>query len=197
MDSKICNKCGQEKLLSEFEYRNDKNSYRNECKNCRNKKRRENYNKNKEMINEKRREIYSLNKDEINLKRRNSIESDPIKKLKKQVTNTIYKSYSRKGIKRTKSINEILGHDLDTEIEKLLKQYKYKYKKDYDGSEELQVDHIMPIWMAKTSEELDNANRALQLLPAAENRRKGGKLANGTYKNGKVRYTYYNPSWFE
>ena len=106
-------------------------------------------------------------------------------------------SYERKGIKRTKMILEILGHDLDVEVENLLKQYRHKYKKDYDGSEKVHVDHIIPIWMTKTNDDLDKANNTLQLLSASENCRKGGKISNGTYKNGKVKYIYYNPSWYE
>lgn len=34
MKTKICTKCGVEKLLSEFYFRKDNNSYRNECKEC-------------------------------------------------------------------------------------------------------------------------------------------------------------------
>lgn len=35
MDTKVCIDCGEEKLLSEFSFRNDSKTYRNQCKKCR------------------------------------------------------------------------------------------------------------------------------------------------------------------
>ena len=90
MYTKICIKCGVEKSVSEYEYRKEKNSYRSVCKECRNEARRKSYQLNINEINKKRRELYNQNKDEINSKRRSKIELDPIKKIKNQVSNTIY-----------------------------------------------------------------------------------------------------------
>ena len=77
MDKKICIKCEKEKPLSDFEFRKDKNSYRNICRECRNNQRRNRYQLNKEDINEKRRKSYQDNKIEYNTKRR-SKNSDPM-----------------------------------------------------------------------------------------------------------------------
>ena len=177
LDYKTCIKCGITKELEQFEFRKDQNSYRNACKECRNiesrkryainkdennRKRRIKYQLNKEMINQKRRETYSLTKEEINRKRRNKLANNPIEKLKKQVASTINNSYIRKGFQRTKSIEEILGRSLDEEVALLLKHYKYKYRKEYDSTEKVHVDHIIPIRTAKTIDDVDRCNRCLQ-----------------------------------
>lgn len=45
MDTKICNTCGQEKPLSEFNFRDkNKGTYRAQCKNCLHKRKNELYN---------------------------------------------------------------------------------------------------------------------------------------------------------
>lgn len=210
----MCNKCGSKKSIDDFEFRKDKNSYRNICKECRNKqsrlryslnkdkineKRRNDYNKHKDEINAKRRETYSYNKDRINVQRknRNKENIDPFDKLKKQVYNAICKSYERKGFTRTKSVEELLGMSLDEYVTKMLKLYEYSSKRKWDGKEKLCVDHVIPIWSAETVEELDRCNRALQFLTEVENRRKGGKISNGIGKNGKVIYSYFDPKWFK
>lgn len=199
MDTKVCNKCGISKTLDNFEFRKDKNSYRNTCKQCRNEAKKQRYNDNKDLINERRREKYNLNKDKINEKRRNKTKNEltPIQKLRKQVYNAICKSYERKGFVRTKSVEGILGRSLDEEIKILVKSYEYEYKKKYDGTEKVCVDHIIPIWTAKNVEELDNCNKCLQLISEEENQRKGGRLSNGVGKNGKVKYVRVPYDWFD
>lgn len=198
MNTKICNKCGIAKSIDNFEYRKDKNSYRNTCKSCRNEERRKKYNADKDKINEKRREKYNENKDKINETRRNKRNQlTPTQKLKRQVYNAICNSYERKGFIRTKSVEEILGRSLDEVVEHLIKNYEHRYKKKYDATEKVCVDHIIPIWTAKTVEELDKCNRCLQLLSEKENHRKGGKMSNEIGKNGKVKYERFDPEWFD
>lgn len=62
---KICIKCSIDKLLSEFEIRNDSGKYRNMCVICRKIERRIYYAKNKQKINKKCQEYYGANKDKI------------------------------------------------------------------------------------------------------------------------------------
>ena len=97
METKICDKCGIEKTIDNFYFRKEKNSYRNTCKDCKNKIRREKYQNNKEEINKKRREIYAETKDEYNAKRRNRKNSNPKSRLREQLINTINHSFERKG----------------------------------------------------------------------------------------------------
>ena len=89
---KICNKCEQTKELKYFEFRKDKNFYRNTCKNCRNAQRRNKY-------------------------------DNPIKILERQLVNLINKSYERKGYKREKKYEDILGCSIEDEIKNLLFSY--------------------------------------------------------------------------
>ena len=48
METKICNKCGIEKDIKEFQFRKDTNSYRHACKQCINKQKKILYDKNHE-----------------------------------------------------------------------------------------------------------------------------------------------------
>ena len=61
MDTKICTKCGEEKPLTEFNFKNKARGKRqSQCKECQRKRERELYNmvyknKNRELYNENRR----------------------------------------------------------------------------------------------------------------------------------------------
>ena len=195
MDKKICIKCENEKPLSDFEFRKDKNSYRNICRECRNIQRRIHYQLNKEDINEKRRKFYQDNKIEYNTKRR-SKNSVPMVRLRNRLIRSINKAFERKGFVREESYEEILGCSIEKEIENLLFTYKAHYKKDWDGITQVDIDHIIPIWTAKTKEQVKKlcSRGNLCLLTKEENHRKGGKMANGIGKNGKVKYTYFSVS---
>lgn len=207
METKTCNKCAIEKTLDGFEYRKDKNSYRNTCKECRNKIKKENYDKNKDEINAKRRKSYAEHRQEHNEKRRKSYaehrqeynekrkqkNTNPIYKLRNQIARTIDRSFERKGFKRNKSIEEILGCSVDEEVENLLFTYRSRYKKEWDGKVAVEIDHIIPLMMARTREEVQNlcSSGNLQLLTKEDNHIKGGRMSNGIGKNGKVKYEYY------
>lgn len=76
METKICNKCGKEKEISEFEFRTDTHKYRNTCKECRkkysqkwhkdNKEHIKEYLKeNKEYISERSKKYYERNKEHL------------------------------------------------------------------------------------------------------------------------------------
>ncbi len=208
MDYKICNKCGVEKTLDSFEFRKDKNNYRSTCKECRNKQKREKYQLNKDFINQKRREKYNINKDEINQNRREHYNenkdeyntkrrnrnNDPMSRLRIQLMHSINKAYERKGFVRDESYEEILGYPIDNVIDYLLVTYKSNYKKEWDGILKFDIDHIVPIWTAKTEDELKKLCKRgnLQLLTKEENHRKGGKMSNGRGK-----YVYVDKSFFE
>ena len=193
METKICNKCGIEKELNLFEYRREKNIYRNTCKECRNKIRRDKYKLKKSEINQKRREYYLEHKEEYNLKRKNR-NNDPISKLKKQLTHSIDKAYERKGFLREDSYEEILGCSIEKMIDHLLFSYKAHYKKEWDGKVKVEIDHIKPIWPAKSKEQLKKLCKSgnLQLLTKEDNHIKSGKISNGIEKNGKVKYIWFD-----
>jgi hypothetical protein len=92
---KKCNKCGNEKELTEFFFRKDSQKYRNECKVCftesnkinRNVESMKEYNKqyikiNSEKIKEYKKQYYDNNKEKI-LENRKQYYNDNIEKVKK------------------------------------------------------------------------------------------------------------------
>lgn len=192
METKICNKCAIEKTLDSFEYRKDRNTYINTCKECRNEIKKENYAKNKDEINAKRRKSYAEHRQEHSQKRKVK-NNNPISKLRNQLIKTIDRSFERKGFKRNKTIEEILGCSIDREVEKLLFTYKALYRKEWDGKVMVEIDHIIPLMTARTQEDVEKLCRSgnLQLLTKEDNHIKGGRMSNGIGKNGKVKYEYY------
>lgn len=61
MDRQICSKCGVEKLIDDFEFRNDIHDYRRQCRGCRRKAGRKYYRENKEKCDERNKRNYYLN----------------------------------------------------------------------------------------------------------------------------------------
>jgi hypothetical protein len=80
-ETKVCSKCGLEKPLSEYYFRKDKNKYYSSCKECINKRTKQNhidrkeymkkyYNNNKQVILKRHREYEETYKDERTLYKR-------------------------------------------------------------------------------------------------------------------------------
>lgn len=65
METKICNKCGIEKNIDEFELRKDTGKYRNECKECKKNYLKKYYQDNRERLIELDKKRYEKNKDKI------------------------------------------------------------------------------------------------------------------------------------
>ena len=253
METKVCNRCGKEKPITEFCYRKKENVYRNPCKECRKKYMEEyankhakrlkeyrdnyyednrdkkieyqaNYRKehyeeikekrkkyissnwektkeykkkyykdNKEDILEKhkkyvldnyearreyRKKHFQENKERVNEYTRNRKKTDKLFKLKCQIRNMLWESFKRRDtIKNTRS-NEVLGCDIKFFIDYLLKTYKDNYGEEWDGKTEIHIDHIIPLSIAKTKEEvikLCNYTN-LQLLKGQDNLKKSDKI---------------------
>lgn len=208
METKVCNKCGVEKPINSFEYRKDRNSYRNTCKECRynsrkekyelskdekNKRRREKYQKNKDEINEKRRKIYAEIKEDYNTKRRNRKITNPKTRLREQLLNTINRSFERKGYTRTKSYEELLSCSIDRAVDGLLITYKAMYHKEWDGIVKVHIDHLVPLALARNVKEVEKLCHTgnLCLLTQKDNIKKGGRLNDGIGRNGKRKYVPY------
>lgn len=80
---KICKKCGEEKDVSEFQFRKDSGKYRNECKICVSIYKKNNRIKNSELLKEKRKDYYEKNKDEIKKRKKKHYENNKSKISKK------------------------------------------------------------------------------------------------------------------
>ena len=64
--TKVCNKCGKEKLLDEFpKAKGCKDGHRNYCKECKSKQNKKHYEKNKERYKENHEKYYKEHEDEI------------------------------------------------------------------------------------------------------------------------------------
>ena len=253
IETKVCNRCGIEKPITEFSYRKKENVYRNPCKECKKKYlkeynklkkeklqeyRKEYYSKNKEhkleyqkeyrkqnlnLIHEKQKkynssvypktkeyksEYYKENKEEIIIKQKEYIErtlperkkyrhkhymenkekiysyvknrkkTDVVFKLKCQVRNMLWESFNRKSNWKRIKGKEILGCDLDYFINYLLETYKNNYGYEWDGKEEIHIDHIIPLASAKTEDEITKLchYKNLQLLKSEDNLKKSNRL---------------------
>ena len=231
----ICNKCHIEKDVSMFEFRNDTKKYRNTCKDCMkqgykdyyssHKEERHIYNveygkkyraENKDKLSQVGKEYYEKNKDKMKerhkrnnrkryLEKRDEIlqyskeykrthkeqtririheyektrkEKDPLFKLTKQVRTIINASFSSKGYKKNTKTEKILGCDIKFFINYLLNTYKNNYGEDWDGKEEVHIDHVIPLATANSEQDILKLCHYsnLQLLKAKDNLEKHDKL---------------------
>lgn len=194
---RICSKCKQKKKLDDFYKRkNDKRGYCSQCKECmiaNNKKWCEN---NNEILKIHRKEYRNNNKDKMLLSnklwkeshkehikeyKRNDYhknKNNELYKLKIQTRHLIFKSFERKGYKKDSRTEQILGCDYETFINHLLQTYKNNYGIEWDKKEKVHIDHIIPISIAKSEEEVIKLNHYtnLQLLKAKDNLNKSNKL---------------------
>jgi hypothetical protein len=97
--------------------------------------------------------------------------TDPVFKLKTQVRNEVRMSFQRRGFRKSKHTEEIVGCSLLFLYEHLLNTYEARYGEKYNGSQKVHIDHIKPLARAHTEKEVialckwDN----LQLLRAEDN----------------------------
>jgi hypothetical protein len=194
---KTCKLCKQLKDNCEFSpHSKFADGLQSRCKACRNRKQKEAYEANPNRYKESAKLFYVNNKQRIDariklyiktnkekVKERKRIrkseryKSDSIYRLKIVVSNRIRKSIQRRNqIKKTKATT-ILGCSIEQLYEHLkasaIKRYgKFFPQRRYD------IDHILPISLAKTEEELIKMNHYtnLQYLLPRDNLKKSNKL---------------------
>lgn len=194
---KRCLVCFQVKDLSEFYYRNDSHDYKNWCKECEKKRTNKFYNEYKEVILEKQHKHYKENR-KIMLQRKkeyadsnkeklreyhtkyvhNRRKNDDIFRLKSQIRHLINQSFRRKGKQKRGKAEEIVGCDFETLYNYLLETYKQNYGIEWNGVDEVHIDHIIPLSTVETEEEIIKLCHYtnLQLLKAKDNLSKNDKL---------------------
>ena len=146
-------------------------------------------NKNKEKILERQKKYnrinqakyknyYKDNKDRINKKEKERLQNDNIYKLKQQVRSTLRKSFARKKYKKNGKSEKIIGCSFDVFVKHLLKTYKKNYGVEWNGIEDVHIDHIIPLATAHTEEEVIKLCHYtnLQLLKPEDNLKKQDKL---------------------
>ena len=145
--------------------------------------------KNKEWLenNKEKRQLYVKEYERINHdrilkrkleRRKKRKETDKLYKLKEQSRDVIKKSF--RGVLKGKrgKTTKILGCDLDFFVNYLLSTFKNNYGYDWDGKESVHIDHIIPLSIANSKEDVIKLcnYKNLQLLKARDNLKKGNKL---------------------
>lgn len=199
METKICNKCGDEKDICEFNVYNKIKELRiNTCRLCKKKylkdynqhtldvrreRKKEYRTKNSELIKEKKKNYYLVNKDKIREYKRkwetDKRKTDLLFKIKQLVRNRLYKfiiSTNGKLNKNNKTF-DIVGCSPEFLKEYLEKQFTEGMSWELMGHH-IHIDHITPLSSASTEEELYKLCHYTNLQPlwAQENLSKGNKI---------------------
>lgn len=184
MHKKKCIKCNVEKRRSEFY----KLSYarlgvKDSCKKCDRSYRKEILDKivetkrQKKEISEDRKEYV---REYARKYRNNRRKTDPIYKLRKNTSDLVSKSFKRGKNKftKTKRSEEILGCSMIFFIRYIKGQFKKGMTLDNYG--EWHLDHIKPVSLAQTEEEVIELNHYTNFQPlwAFDNKSKSNKIIN-------------------
>lgn len=141
-----------------------------------------NYNKtHKEQKTQSYKEWKSKNKNKIREYQKRDSErrkSNPTLKLELQLRNMINTSFKRKGKYKSQKLELICGICSKDLVSYLLETYKQNYNEEWDGKEKVHIDHIKPLKIATTEEEVIKLCHYsnLQLLKAQDNLQKSDKL---------------------
>ena len=205
---KKCSICSEIKDLEEFYYRKENNKYRNECKACLLERQapkakiyrdthKEHYSQyakdyrknNRDTIIKKQKEYneshfaerrqYRLNHlEDIRQYYHTRKEEDILYKFVIQTRNCIRESIKRKGYSKKSKTFDIVGCDFDVLMKHLKKTFKDNYGYDWDGQENVHIDHIVPLATATNEEEVLKLCHYtnLQLLKPKDNMSKQDKL---------------------
>jgi len=195
METKICSKCGEEKLLTYF--RNDKtkkDGHRPECKICvcefEKKIRIETPEKSKQRLKtffeknpEKRKEYRKNYKERKHQQRKERRKSDPIFVLINNIRSRLYKYLTKMDITKRNKTFDIVGCSPLELKEHLEKQFDKGMNWENRGN--WHIDHIVPLSSAKTEEELYKLSHYTNLQPLwkLENIKKSNKILSNNLKN--------------
>ena len=101
---KICRKCGEEKLLHEYRYRNDR-GYIHQCKGCEKNYREEHKDEKKQYDQQ----YHQRNRDKINTYRRNKRLNDDNYKLACNVRTRLGNALKSKNIEKSHHTFDLIG----------------------------------------------------------------------------------------
>lgn len=203
METKVCKKCGVEKLLCEFDVRKtSKDGLNNRCKECRRNyfnqynfingdKRNEQYrryyhsNRDKELVRirlkheknrEKEVEYRKNNRNKINEREKNRYNNDILFKIKTNMRNRLKLFLKSKKICKTNTTLNLVGGTPET-IKKHLES-QFTDNMCWENHGKWHIDHKIPLSSAKTEEEVYQLSHYSNLQPlwAEENLKKSNKL---------------------
>ena len=177
--SKVCSKCGEEKLLGEFS-KQERGKYGRGslCKVCRQQYYRRYNQENKQKRAEQQKQYYEANKDKLKTRRnkwtRNERKNNEQYRIRKNLNRNLHHVLNNIGKRKNASILTYIGCSIE-----YLQEHLNSTKKPNWG-DDLHIDHIIP----KTSFDHTNEQeikkcwnwRNLRYLPAEENMSKKDKL---------------------
>ena len=204
-DKKICTKCRTEKSVDCFcKNKTRKDGLTDWCNDCiaeyrlsRKDAMREYRENNKTQIQEtnskykkshreqqrnSQRKYVENNKEKIlenqRKRRKERFETEPLYKLKEQARRMIWLSFYRTDKAKREHTEKIIGCTLEQLTEHLVKTFFGNYGVEYDGTQDVHIDHIIPISTAETEEDVYRLCHYsnLQLLYATDNIRKNARL---------------------
>lgn len=200
METKICSRCGKTQEMNKF--RNQRNQCK-ECEKelitkwkNENKKHLKEYNKKyfqehkEEIVNKKRKYLHDYrqtdkykehkkeyaikNQEKVNKQTKERYANDIIFKLKHNVRVEILRSFKLKDKEKNKHTEELTKCSLDYLVKYLLQTFKDNYGYEWDGKEQVHIDHIIPLATANTEQDIVKLCHYtnLQLLKAKDNLKK-------------------------
>lgn len=135
---------------------------------------------NKDSISESKKVWRKENKDKINEYRRNyqkqRLKNDPLYKLKSSIRNRINLSFKRGGFDKKSKTADILGCSF--EDFRVYLQALFDEKMNWENQGEWHLDHIIPVSLAETEEDVLKLNHYTNFQPlwAIDNIKKSNKL---------------------
>ena len=102
---------------------------------------------------------------------KDKMQNDSVFKLKALLRSNIYNAFKRKNMIKDEKAEQILGCNIDEFVQYLLQTFKDNYGYEYNGTEEVHIDHIVPLATAKTKQDIKKLcnYKNLQLLKAHDN----------------------------
>lgn len=146
------------------------------------KQKREYFLNNKERVYENNKKYRENHKQEIteykNVYRKEREKIDDLYKFKRKIRHLIYLSFARKDFRKENHVTEILGCTEEEAQKHLYKTFYDNYGYEYDGQEDVHIDHIIPLKTAETEEDVKRLCHYtnLQLLKPIDNMKKGAKM---------------------
>jgi hypothetical protein len=135
-------------------------------------------NNNRDRVRRNNKIWYKNNKDKVYKRVRERTDNDPVFKLSRNIRSLILRSFKEAGYDKTSRTYEILCCDYITLYRHLLCTFIERYNRLPSLTDNVHIDHVVPLATAHTENEVIRLNHYtnLQWLLAEDNLKKGSKL---------------------
>lgn len=137
---------------------------------------------NKDLVREQRRISNQKHKDRIYAYRKEynkmKMETDEMYRFKTKIRNFINKSFKRQNFTKNNGTFDLVGCNPQELKDYLYKTFYDNYGYEYDGKEDVHIDHIIPLATAETEDDVKRLCHYtnLQLLKPKDNMQKSDKI---------------------